>query len=114
MMKRLIPLLLVLLVSCKPKLPVPPSDVIAMDKMRVVLADMHIAEAVAETKAQVGANEKNLVQEYDEQVFKIHGISREDYIRSFKWYEENPVLLNQLYDSILNDLSAREAKQGKR
>lgn len=113
-MKRLIPLLLVLLFSCKPKLPVPPDDVIPMDKMRVLLADMHVVEAVAETKAQVGANEKNLVQEYDEQVFKNNKVTREDYTKSFKWYEENPVLLNQLYDSILNDLSAREAKAGKR
>ena len=113
-MKRLIPLLLVLLFSCKPKLPTPPSDVIPMDKMRVLIADMHVVEAVAETKAQVGANEKNLVQEYDEQVFKNNSVTRESYIRSMKWYEENPVLLNQMYDSILNDLSAREAKAGKR
>ncbi len=94
-MKRFIPLILVALFSCKPTLPTPPSHIIPMNKMRLVLADMHIAEAVAETKAQVGANEKNLVQEYDEQIFKNHAITREDFSRSFKWYEENPVLLNQ-------------------
>lgn len=112
-MKHFFPLLLLFLFSCQPRQLTPSADILPMEKMRVVLADMHVAEAVAESKAQMqGTNvEKDLVQEYDEQVFKTHHITRADFTKSFAWYEQNPALLNQLYDSILNDLSAREAKK---
>ena len=113
-MKRIIPLLLLFVVSCKQKLLDVPKDVIPMETMKVILADMHVADAVAETKTQVGANEKELVQKYDEQIFKIHGTTREAFAKSFSFYEQNPVLLNLMYDDILNDLSKREGEISKK
>lgn len=113
-MKHIIPLLLLFLVSCKPKLPEVPKDVIPMETMKLILADIHLADAVAEAKTQVGANEKELVQKYDEQIFKIHGTTREEFVKSFSFYEQNPVLLNLMYDDILNDLSKREGDISKK
>lgn len=113
-MKRIIPLLFILLSACKSELPDVPRDVIAMDKMENILADMHITDAVAETKAQLGMNEKTLSEEYHEQIFKNHEITRAEFLKSYKFYEANPKLLNKMYDDILNDMSKREETVGKK
>lgn len=113
-MKRIIPILLILLSACKPALPTVPGDIIPMDKMKLILEDMHITDAAAETKAQMGMNEKLLAGEYHEQVFANHGTTREEFLKSYKFYEANPKLLNKMYDDILTDLSKREEAIGKK
>jgi|ERR1043165_5614208 hypothetical protein len=113
-MKRLIPLILILLSACKAELPSVPKDLIQMDEMKLILTDMHIADAVAETKAQVGMNEKMTAQGYHEQIFKNHGTAREEFLRSYKFYEANPKLLDKMYDDILIELSKREAAVGNK
>ena len=112
-MKRFIPALIIFLAACKQELPSVPSDVIPMQKIEAILADMHIADAVAETKAQMGMNEKLLTEEYHEQIFKNHGVTREEFLKSYKFYEANPKLLNKMYDDILDQMSKREEGVGK-
>lgn len=113
-MKRIILCLFIFLSACKSELPDVPKDVIAMDKMEIILADMHITDAVAETKAQFGMNEKLLTQEYHEQIFKNHGTTRHEFLKSYKFYEANPKLLNKMYDDILEKMSKREEAAGKK
>jgi hypothetical protein len=113
-MKRIIPFVLVLLVGCKEELPKVPVEIISMDSMTLIMADIHIADALAETKAQGGENEKELSQKYYEKIFSSHHISKEDYTKSFQYYEHNPVLLNKMYDDVLNTLSKREEEIGKK
>ena len=84
-----------------------------MGKMEMILVDMHIGDAVAETKAQLGMNEKVLTEEYHEQIFKNHGTTRKEFLRSYKFYEDNPKLLNKMYDDILDKMSKREESVGK-
>ena len=112
-MKRIIPVILILLSACKSEFVDVPKDVIAMDKMEIILADMHITDAVAESKAQLGMNEKLLTQEYHEQVFKNNEITRAEFLKSYKFYEANPKLLNKMYDDILDKMSKREEAIGK-
>ena len=78
-----------------------------MEKMKLILTDIHMTDAVAETKAQTGENEQYLSRSYNEQVFKTHGLTKKEFLKSFKFYEDNPVLLNKIYDEILNELSKR-------
>lgn len=112
-MKQLIPFLFLFLFSCKEKLPPVPGDVIPMEQMKLIMTDMHISDAVAETNAQKGEDERVQVQRNNEQIFKNHGITKEEFLKSFQFYENNPVLLNKMYDEILNELSKREEKEGK-
>jgi len=113
-MKRFIPVILLFLAACKSDLPSVPDDVIAMKEMQAILLDMHITDAVAETKSQMGMSERLLTEEYHEQVFKNHKVSREKFLKSYKFYEANPKLLNKMYDEILDDLSKREEGLSKK
>lgn len=112
-MKRLILFVLIFISACKAKLPDIPKDVMPMDKMEAILTDMHVADAVAESKGQVGLNEKLLTEEYHQQIFSNHGTTRAEFLKSFKFYESNPLLLDIVYDSVLVDLSKREEAAGK-
>lgn len=112
-MKRIIPALLFLLVACKQEFPTVPDDIFAMQKMELILADMHITDAVADNKGQIGMDEKLLTEEYYEQIFKNYETTREQFLKSYKFYEDHPKLLNKMYDAILNDLSNREEIIGK-
>jgi hypothetical protein len=113
-MKQWIPLLLILVSACKAELPEIPGDVLPMEKMRMMLVDIHIADAVAETKAQAGEDEKKLSEAYMEQICGSHGVSKEEFLRSYRFYETKPVLMNLIYDEVLNELSNREETAGKK
>ena len=112
-MKRLLPLLFLFFVSCKEKFPSVPSGIIPMDKMEKMLADMHISDAVASTRAMGDINEKKYTGQYYEQIFKNHGITRQEFMKSYNFYENNPILLNKLYDDVLGDISKREGNLSK-
>jgi hypothetical protein len=47
---------MLLISGCKQKMPSVPSDIIQMDKMQEVLIDIHIADAVAETRSMGDVN----------------------------------------------------------
>jgi hypothetical protein len=112
-MKHFIPFLFLLIAACKSDMPSMPADVLPIDKMKVVLADMQIADAVVETKMQGGANESALTQEYYARIYAIHQISPEQFTRSMKFYEDHPQWLNKLYEEILTELSKRSADVSK-
>ncbi|MFN8323776.1 MAG: DUF4296 domain-containing protein [Chitinophagales bacterium] len=112
-MKQVIPFLFMFLSACKPELPSVPKDIIPMEQMKPILMDMHMADAVAETKAQNGASEGALTAQYTEQILKLHHVSREEFTKSYHFYEVNPILMNKMYEEILNEMSKREADMSK-
>lgn len=112
-MKRLTLFILILLSACKQGMPDIPADVLPREKMIAIMEDMHIADAVAENKGQMGMDEKMLAEEYHEQLFKNHGTTRAEFVKSFKFYEDNPKVLDEMYNTVLQDLSKREAAVSK-
>ncbi len=106
-------LVLFVIAGCKQKFPSVPSDIIPVNKMESVLIDMHISDAVAEIKTMGDINEKRLTEQYYQQIYKNYGITKEEFLKSYTFYENNPVLLNKIYDDILGEMSKREAKINK-
>jgi hypothetical protein len=113
-LKYFIPVVLLFLAGCKEKFPSVPGDVIPMKKMENILIDMHISDALAETKT-MGAlmNERNLSQQYYLQIYKNYGVAKEDFLKSYLFYQNNPILLNKLYDDVLSEMSKRESQINK-
>lgn len=114
-MKRLIAFCFIamLLQACKPELPEVPADVMPMEQMKLVLADIHMADALAETKAQGGANERDLSQQYLTQILKNRGITLPEFKHSYDFYQNTPVLNDLLYEEVLTELSTRNAHVSK-
>ncbi len=112
-MKRYIPLLLILIGACKPDMPKMPADILPLTKMKMILADMHIADAVAETKAKGGANEGEVTRALYAQIYKNNGITEDQFKQSYQFYLAHPAWQNKLYEEILTELSKRESDVSK-
>ncbi|HWB62004.1 MAG TPA: hypothetical protein VG603_00735, partial [Chitinophagales bacterium] len=61
-MKRIIPILLLMLASCKRDFPAVPKDIIPPTEMKDILGDMMIADALSETRGLGGAAEKQYTE----------------------------------------------------
>jgi hypothetical protein len=90
-----------------------PKGVMSKSEMIRILSDIHIADAIAETKAQGGENERDLSSAYHVQILKNYKISKEEFETSFKFYESKPELMNEVYNSVQEEVSKREAELSK-
>ncbi len=112
-MKHFTIIILIFLASCRPAVPSVPSKYIQPIKMKMVLSDMFIADAISHTRAVAGVGEKDFTSQYYATIYKNHGITEDDFKKSYKFYEDNPGLLNKLYEETLSEMSKREGEVGK-
>lgn len=113
-------LLILLATACKPKSEFDVSDkminsvpdsVIAVEVMVSILTDVHLAEAyTTENKRDtIPADER--LKTYYNQIFNIHDIDAEKYNSSFKYYANDPVLMNYIYTKVVEKLNILESTQ---
>jgi hypothetical protein len=112
-------LLLTIVTACNPKsefeltqsdLNEVPDSVIAVEEMIDILCDIHLAEAwVVEQPADSVPNTQKLASYYAG-IFLSHGISEEEYKRSFQYYTSKPVLMNHIYNKATEKLNLLESQ----
>jgi hypothetical protein len=86
-----------------------PKDVLPKDKMEVVLWDMILADRYS-ANFLVKDSTKNLKEEtfkmYD-QVFTLHKITRQQFVKSFKYYLARPDIAQKMLDSLATHANRR-------
>lgn len=93
-------LMLCLLVSCSSEDEIP-TDVIPVAQMKFIMYDVLRAQEVANlTNAKDSAKAKFRAAELYQQVFTIHKVSKDDFFKSFKFYESHPDKNKILFDSV--------------
>ncbi|MBL0105037.1 MAG: DUF4296 domain-containing protein [Bacteroidetes bacterium] len=97
-------LLCLSLLACGKKKPSIPDDVLNKTEMTAILSDMHIAQASMATVATTDSSMYSMKQ-YTEYILKNHNTTQEKYARSLKFYSDNPGLLQEVYDSVITNLS---------
>lgn len=113
-MKKIIFLIVItLMISCGKKKTEVPATIISMQEMKVVLTDIHLAQAAAGNGAVVDSSVFNN-KEYLEYILKSHQIKRAEFIKSLNFYSANPELLQEVYDSVLVDLSKIQSESEMR
>jgi len=96
-------LAILLAVGCSNKDKVP-SDIIPRDKMEKILWDMVQADqyaAIYLIKDSAKVNVKTETLKLYEEVFRLHQVSRDEFRRSFAYYQQHPELTRNVFDSIL-------------
>src|SRR4051812_41522807 len=89
-----------------------PGSVLPEEKMAEVLVDIHLLEATlninsfSRDKASKGAGTIDPATD----VLKKHGLTKQQYDESFKFYSSHPQLLSEVYLIVLNDLSKMQAQ----
>jgi len=79
-----------------------PGDIIPKEKMEKVLWDMLLADRFASSYIAKDSS-KNLQEEnfkLYEQVFGVHDITREEFVKSFKYYLTRPDITMVVLDSL--------------
>lgn len=91
-----------------------PKEVLQRDTMAVVLADVHMAEAIMFVRNIYGDQGNQAVASHYEQIYKAHHITKQQWELSYKYYAERPEELNKIYDEVLNILNKKEVEAAKR
>jgi hypothetical protein len=77
-----------------------PKDVLPVDKMKLIIWDLTQAGAYANYLKEKDTSTKRLNTMYMAEVLKMHHISKEDFFKSFKFYQSDPSLNKILFDSV--------------
>ena len=110
-MRRLLPIimLIVLLGSCKPKVP---SEYIQPRKMENILYDYHIALGIAQEQYQID-DERHLYDEaYKLAVLRKHGVTEAEFEASMEYYMRHTKRLHKIYEHITERLENEAVAQG--
>ncbi|CAN5396041.1 hypothetical protein BH10BAC1_BH10BAC1_21170 [soil metagenome] len=87
-----------------------PDTVLPVEEMAKVLVDVHLLEAALNistySRDQVVMNNINP----NSDILKKNNVTKKQYDESFEFYSRNPLLLTEVYQLVLNDLSKMQAE----
>lgn len=88
-----------------------PDSVLSQEKMAEVLVDVHLLEASLNVSAL--SRDQQIMNSIhpDSDVLKKHNVTKEQYQESFTFYSQNPLLLGEIYQFVLNNLSKMQAEE---
>ncbi len=104
-------LVVFLIVGCIPENPEPPAEVLDQSTMTDVLEEVQLIEAFRQRGLVLPANvdPENEASKMYARLFDKFGITKEEFKRSYAWYEANPGVLSEVYDDVLVRLSEKQA-----
>lgn len=87
-----------------------PDSVLPEEKMAEMMTDIHLLEATM--NIQVGNTDKMGPdgKAINFNIYKKHQVTKEQFEESYKFYTENPELLAEVYQLVLNNLSRMQAE----
>ncbi len=112
-MKKLIPIFIIIILSAcssiEDRVNIP-NSILSEEKMAEVLVDVHLLEASLNistySRDQVVMNNINP----NSNILKKNNITKKLYDESFEFYSKNPLLLTEVYQLVLNNLSKMQAE----
>lgn len=102
--------LVVLLFSCKQKQVGLPDGIIPKDSLINIVVDLHLADAILlnpNVQSKISDISSNRLYRT---VLEKYSISRERFDKSINYYAETPVILDSIYDKVIEKLSLIESK----
>lgn len=117
----MIPMALFLAVACRPKdkfafseemLGSVPDTVINFETMVNITTDIHLAESWAQERGPDTIPKDMLLKQYYGEIFTIWQVTDAEYRRSYSWYVNQPILMQELYNRVTNKLNILESEQG--
>jgi len=97
------------LVGCKQKMP---PNIIAPDKMKNILYDIHVTDGYISTIAMPDSSKK-VAAAYYKGIYKKYGIDSAKYAESMNYYYKHPQDLDKMYKSIAQRLAKQQKAMEK-
>jgi len=101
-------LLLVLAIGCKEEVVLPPEDLISKEEFVDILVEMNLIEATRSMHASKEQKEDIHPTIFYRQLWKDHGISEEQFHRSFDHYRGDLIEMSDLYERAAQKLKRKE------
>jgi len=78
-----------------------------------ILTDIHVADAIVDNKYGQQKVDLPLTNALYSQIYKNHKITAARYKSSYKYYEANPELMDNIYTQVITELSKKQALLNK-
>ena len=98
------------LIACANEKNIIPENVLPINKMAEVMADINLQEASLGQNINTGIKVDTTKATIDFEVFKKHNITKKQYQESFDFYTMHLDSLNKIYELVLTNLSKVQAE----
>lgn len=89
-----------------------PDSVLHIDSMAAVMVDIQLAEAWSGLGKSDSIAPAVKLNAWYADVFSAHHIDQEMYMRSYRYYVNNPALMDYIYQEVTNKLNLLESEYG--
>jgi hypothetical protein len=102
--------IILLLFACAPPKPQAPSDALTQQQMSDILTDMHLADAIAGSKPGSSDSINQKAVDFREVIYAKYHTNHQQFVTSFNFYKDNPVLMDSIYAEVITKLSNKETE----
>jgi hypothetical protein len=103
-------LLFVFTQACTSPVDPAPADVLSPRKMTGIMVDIHVAESRIETMGLVTDTAAVYFKNMQDEIFKKHQITEEQFYKSYDYYLNNVSELDKIYEKVVDSLSVTEVE----
>ena len=96
--------LLALLTGCSDPTP---ADILSMDEMAALMAEMQIAHAGVDLTVEQKDGKLKASQEINVAILDAQGVDRDLFFNSYEYYQQTPSLMDSIYIRVLADLESQ-------
>lgn len=101
--------LLLILISCdSPEKK--PENIISQENMVSILIDIQVLEAIYNTRLIHEEDRNERMDRYYKEIFENHQTTIDIFNESYSYYQENPVILDAIYEEVLEKLEAMQTE----
>lgn len=102
-------LLLLIIGGCNQQEEISNDNIIVADKFEEVLLDMSLIEGHVNAVRINQAMVKDSISYFYNEIFNKHNITQDEFESTLDFYASEPILLKEIYEKVLETLSAQEA-----
>lgn len=108
-MKQVFLILTVLvMVRCAPAGEPEPANLLSPEKMTGIMIEVHLAEARLENARLPADSAGAVFRKMQQDIYRKHQVKEVDFNTSYQYYLRNLSLLDKIYATVIDSLSARE------
>jgi hypothetical protein len=89
---------------------VPPDDLIEVEKMVNIIAEVEIAESALRQKQNYGHEINRLKEEYYTAIFNKYEVTKDQFDRSLAFYKKDLETIDAIYEQVITRLSVIESE----
>jgi hypothetical protein len=105
--------LVIILYACYHDAPEPSFDmglVIPQDSMVILMTDLQLVDGAVNLKSRSGKSLSDYANAYTDQVLEKHGVSREEFTESIRYYSFHIEKMDKIYEEVIIRLGKTESE----